>query len=217
MGYVDCPKCRVVFQSTEETSVELEYNVAGFSHVLAEICPRCGQLIVFLVRDLEEFEKSRGPLADVWYETVYPKTTDFPSPDPEIPDEFGRIYTEAGSVLPHSPRASAALSRYCIQHILREVAHVDPKDLANEIAEAAKDPAMPAGLVEALHIVRKGGNLGAHPNKASETQEIIDVTPGEAAVLLSLVERLLDFYFVRPAVDLKFKEEFDQKYESKTT
>lgn len=196
---------------------DLEHNSSGFTNVLAETCPRCEQLIVILVRNLEEFENSKGPLADVWYETIYPKSFDFPTPDSEVPDEFAKIYIEAGLVLPHSPRASAALSRYCIQHILREKAGVHHGTLANEIEQAAKDQAMPAGLVEALHTIRKGGNLGTHPNKTADEQEIIYVEPGEASRLLSLVERLLDFYFVRPAVDQRFKEDFDRKYENKTS
>ena len=86
-----------------------------------------------------------------------------------------------------------------------------------EIQEAAQDPTMPSQLVDALHTIRKEGNLAAHPNLDKTTLDIIEVSQADAEVLLQLVERLLDFYYVRPAQDEKFKNALDARYQNRQT
>lgn len=47
--------------------------------------------------------------------------------------------------------------------------------------------------------IRMIGNFAAHPMTSTNTGEVVDVEPGEAEFLLSVLEELLDYYFVRPA------------------
>ena len=117
----------------------------------------------------------------------------------EVPDTHAGDYREACNVLADSPKASAALSRRCLQRILREVAKVKHSDLSNEIDEVLASKMLPADLAGAIDTIRAVGNFAAHPIKSTNTGEIVEVEPGEAELLLDVVEDLFDFYFVRPA------------------
>lgn len=110
-----------------------------------------------------------------------------------------------------SPKASAALSRRCLQHVLREKAGVKKGNLYDEIEEIVSSGKLPSDLAEALHHVRVIGNFAAHPEKSTSTGEIVDVEPGEAEWTLDVLESLFDYYFVRPAKLAERKKALDQK------
>ena len=134
---------------------------------------------------------------------VYPKASGRPPVPTEVPPEFAEDYTEACLVISDSPKASAALSRRCLQHILRKKAGVkNPNDLAKAIDEVVNDPSMPSDICTSLDAVRHIGNFSAHPNKSTNTGEIVAVEAGEAKWCLEVIEILFNFYFVRPA-DIK--------------
>jgi hypothetical protein len=97
-----------------------------------------------------------------------------------------------------SPMASAALSRRCLQHILRESAGVKAGTLAAEIDQVLNAASLPTLVAEGLDAVREIGNFAAHPTKSTSTGEIIDVEPGEAEWNLDVVEALMDIYYVQP-------------------
>jgi hypothetical protein len=125
---------------------------------------------------------------------------------PEVPDGYTADYKEACLVISDSPKASAALSRRCLQHLLREKAKVKPTDLAGEIQELIDRGTLPSHISEAIDAVRNIGNFAAHPIKSKSTGEIVSVEPGEAEWNLDVIEALFDFYFVQPA-RLKSKKE----------
>ncbi|MBL8866857.1 MAG: DUF4145 domain-containing protein [Planctomycetia bacterium] len=127
---------------------------------------------------------------------VYPRgVTRSPLPGC-VPEKFAVDYQEACLVLTDSPKASAALSRRCLQHVLREVAKTTKKDLAKQIDEVL--PSLPSYLQGMIDSVRNVGNFAAHPMKSTNTGEIIDVEPGEAELLLEVIEMTFDHYFVQP-------------------
>ena len=131
---------------------------------------------------------------------VYPRASNRPPVPSEVPEEFAEDYLEACLIVGESPKASAALSRRCLQHILREKAGVkNPDNLAKAIEEVVGDPKIPTGISMSLDIVRNIGNFSAHPNKSLHTGEIVKVEAGEAEWCLEAIEILFDFYFVRPA------------------
>ncbi|MGQ7947178.1 DUF4145 domain-containing protein [Flavobacterium sp. WC2509] len=129
---------------------------------------------------------------------------------PPVPDVVDKIladdYKEACLILTFSPKASAALSRRCLQNILREKAKVKKGDLANEIQEVINSGHLPTHLVESIDAIRNIGNFAAHPNKSKSTGEIVEVEFGEAEWLLDVIESLFDFYFVQPEI-LKIKRD----------
>ena len=102
----------------------------------------------------------------------------------EVPEEFAEDYREACLVIADSPKASAALSRRCLQHVLREKAQVQhPDNLADAIQEVVDSPSIPSDIAESLDAVRNIGNFSVHPNKSQNTGEIVDVEPGGGGVV----------------------------------
>jgi hypothetical protein len=142
---------------------------------------------------------------------VRPKGSSRPPCPSEVPKEFAEDYIEACLVISDSPKASAALSRRCLQHILREIAKVKPGNLADEIQQVIDSGALPSHLVEVIDAVRNIGNFAAHPLKSEKSGEILPVEPAEAEWNLDVLEALFDFYFVQPAVVRKKRASLDEK------
>ena len=141
---------------------------------------------------------------------VYPKSTVRPVP-PEVEKVFANDFTEACLVISDSKKASAALSRRCLQNLLREKAEVKTKDLAEQIQGVLDSGKLPSHLADAIDGVRAIGNFAAHPIKSKHTGEVIEVEPGEAEWLLDTLEGLFDFYFVQPAKLEKKRDALNRK------
>jgi len=129
----------------------------------------------------------------------------------EVTPEFANDYIEACLIMADSPKASAALSRRCLQNFLREKAKTTKKDLSDQIQEVIDSKKLPSHLSEDLDAVRNIGNFGAHPIKSKGTGEIIEVEPGEAEWNLDILEQLFDFYFVQPEISRKKRENLNKK------
>jgi len=130
---------------------------------------------------------------------------------PEVPKVLAEDYNEACLVLADSAKASAALSRRCLQTLLREHAKVKPQNLNKEIDEVLASKTLPPHLANDVHAIRAVGNFAAHPTKDVATGEIVDVEPGEAEWLLDLLVGLFDFYFVEPAEARKRRDALNAK------
>jgi hypothetical protein len=123
-------------------------------------------------------------------------------PQPEyIPAQLRQDYYEACRIADLSPKASATLSRRCLQGMIRLFCGISKKrliDEINELRDRVNDGDAPRGVtpetVEAIDHVRSIGNIGAHME--ADTNLIIDVDPGEAEALLRLVEMLFDEWYV---------------------
>jgi Domain of unknown function (DUF4145) len=109
---------------------------------------------------------------------VYPKgASRSPCPN-EVPNQISEDYKEACLVLCDSPKASAALSRRCLQNVLREAAKVKHGDLYSEIQQAMDSGKLPSHIAEGFDAVRALGNFAAHPIKSQHTGEVMPVGPG---------------------------------------
>jgi Domain of unknown function (DUF4145) len=183
-----CPHCLEGFHYIPTTSNVVQ-DSQGMIQCEQAICPACNKAVVFL-------KGVTGGRA-AWHKLVYPKGVSRAPVPPEIPEKFSKSYKEACLVLDDSENASAALSRRCLQQLLREKGGVKPQDLSKEIDEAM--PKLPGHLSGAIDAVRNIGNFAAHPLKSTNTGEVLDVEPGEAEWLLEVLEQLFDFYFVQPA------------------
>ena len=115
----------------------------------------------------------------------------------EITDPLRSEFLEACAVLPASPKASAALSRRCLQLLLREQGFT-ANNLAPQIDQLINANILPSHLRDAVDAIRNIGNFAAHPLKSTATGEIVDVEPGEAEWTLDVLEDLFDFFIVRP-------------------
>jgi hypothetical protein len=131
--------------------------------------------------------------------TVRPKAMARAPLSVDVPEVYAADYQEACNVLAESPKASAALSRRCLQHLLREEMKTTKRDLIDQIQEVLDSGRVPSHIAESLDSVRNSGNFAAHPIKSKSTGEIVDVEPGEADWNLETLEQLFDFLFVSPA------------------
>jgi hypothetical protein len=134
------------------------------------------------------------------------------TPLPEgVPPEIAEDYREAALVLADSAKASAALSRRCLQHLLRTTAGIRHGNLNDEIQQVLDSKQLPSIVAESIDAVRAIGNFAAHPIKSTSTGEIVDVEPNEAEWNLDVLDSLFDFYYVLPAKAEEKKEALNKK------
>jgi hypothetical protein len=195
-----CPHCLQSFfadsngQFIEWPDKQWLKDKDGYWHVRTTKCPSCNRATIYLeLRMVSDFSIVLKEMQ------IWPKGTARSPLPPEVPEDFVADYKEACVVLADSPKASAALSRRCLQHLLREKARVNASDLSKEIDQVLASKTLPSDLADAIDAVRQVGNFAAHPLKSTNTGLILDVEPGEAEWLLDVLESLFDFYFVRPA------------------
>jgi Domain of unknown function (DUF4145) len=117
-----------------------------------------------------------------------------------VPADLAADYREASLVLPLSPKASAALSRRCLQNCIRETKGITKQTLAAEIDEVLAGNLVPSELGQQLDAVREIGNVAAHPAKSTATGDIVDVEEGEAEWNLDVFDGLFEEWFFQPAV-----------------
>jgi hypothetical protein len=130
---------------------------------------------------------------------------------PEVPAPFAQDYLEACTVLQDSPKASAALSRRCLQRLLKEQAGTRKANLAAQIQEVVDSKTLPGYLADGVGAVASVGDFAGYPLKSTNAGEIVDVRPGEAEWNLSILESLFDFYFVQPSRLREKAEELTRK------
>jgi len=172
-------------------------------------CPSCEKLVVVLLE--YSLPSPSGHAFQKSFRFVRPKGISRSPLPPEVPDQFAADYKEACLVLPDSEKASAALSRRCLQNLLLKEAGVKKADLNSEIQQVIDSQQLPSHLANAIDAVRVTGNFAAHPIESIHTGEIVDVQPGEAEWQLDTLEGLFDFYFVLPAKQQQKRDALDKK------
>ena len=111
-----------------------------------------------------------------------------------IPGQILADYVEACLIRDLSPKASATLSRRCLQGIIRDFWGAKADRLIDEV-NSIKDKVDPTTW-SAIDAIRKIGNIGAHMEK--DINLLIDVEPAEAQLLIGLLEILFkDWYIAR--------------------
>lgn len=213
-----CPHCLESFHDFYEV-IPVGNDASGDWGVISRKCPSCERVVLVLGSGKIGSIGGRHVLEFIKDERlIYPRAPSRVPLSKEVPDEFAREYREACTVLADSPKASAALSRRCLQRLLRGKAGVKPSNLADEIQEVMDSGTLPPYIAESIDDVRNIGNFAAQPMKSERTGEIIDVEPGEADWNLDVLEALFNFYFVQPAIIKKKREilnlklkEFDKK------
>ena len=201
-----CPHCTVEFHD-EPRITFVDEDIDGAWGIISRTCPKCERLVLALATG-EYYPNLTPPacrnLTDIVL--IRPKTSKRSPVPPQVPNEFAEDYREACLVFGDSPKASAALSRRCLQYILREKAGVKHGNLAEEIREVINSKALPSYISESLDAIRNIGNFAAHPIKSQSTGEIVPVEPGEAEWGLDVIEMLYDFYFVQPDIIKKKRD-----------
>ena len=111
-----------------------------------------------------------------------------------IPQPIRTDYEEVYLIKDLSPKASATLSRRCLQGMIRDFWGISKRTLNDEID--ALEGKIDSSTLQAIHALREIGNIGAHRKKEKGTKEILDVAPGEAEALLGLIEILFKEWYI---------------------
>src|SRR4051794_23805291 len=122
---------------------------------------------------------------------VYPKGSARPIAK-EVPEVYKTDFSEAAVVLPDSPKASSAISRRCLQNIIRDELKIKRDNLDKEIQAVLDANLLPHHIAENLDAIRQIGNFAAHPIKSVNTGEVTDVEPGEGQWTLDILEELFE-------------------------
>ena len=225
-----CPHCNVAFIDRDRRVFKVEEYEDESYYLVARICPVCQQVIVELSLDrvqqgnfldlLARALTGGGPAQSgrplrQWTKLIWP-TGIVRDPVPtEVPEEYAKDYKEAALVLAAgSANASAALSRRCLQNMIRHKIGVNRQNLYQEIEEVINDPNAHSQVKSSLHYLRELGNFAAHPEK-NGVGAIVDVEEGEAEWCLDTIEVLFEIYFVRPARDEEMRKLIDAKITQK--
>lgn len=130
-----------------------------------------------------------GDLLQRW--ELLPQGMVKPFPD-YIPAPILEDYKEAVLIKNLSPKASATLSRRCLQGMIRDVWKVKPARLVDEIK--AIESQIESGMWKAIDAIRNIGNIGAHME--NDINVIVDVDHDEAEMLIGLLELLIQEWYI---------------------
>jgi len=206
-----CPHCGVEFHVDWARGLltrgrnPIPAELVGFPNAFWEYrlatCPACRDVTIDI--GIGQMQPAGGPSpVDPAWQRVRPIGAHRTIPSPHIPAAIASDYQEACKVLALSPKASAALSRRCLQHMLRDHGYKG-RDLAHEIdailAETDPQKALGRRVREAVDDIRHFGNFAAHPTINKATLDVIDVEAHEAETCLDTIEQLFEHFYVGPA------------------
>lgn len=207
-----CPHCTVSIHEAWETAHIMQHG-RGISTWQTAImqCPECKQQII----KLGQGELIGGNyVAPMEWHLVVPKGSSRGPVSPDVPPAIAEDYRQAALVLTESPKASAALSRRCLQAVLTGAGY-SQKDLAKQIdavlTETDSRKALPTGVHSILDAIRNFGNFSAHPISDQTTLQVIDVEDHEAEYCLDILDAIFDHYYVKPAEAVRKKEALNAK------
>lgn len=170
------------------------------------VCPnsQCKEYIIKATLHTLKFDDCSNwrvlPAKESWQLSPTAEIKVFPDyvPTPILAD-----YKEACLIRDLSPKASATLSRRCLQGMIRDFWGVKKERLFDEIEGIANKVDLLTW--SAIDAVRKIGNIGAHMEK--DINLIIDVDPEEASLLIGLIEMLIqDWYIIRHEREQQMKQ-----------
>ncbi len=214
---MQCPFCHLqihpsVKQTTLGQSAQPRYHEGAWRGdavvIVAEskVCPSCGGATIDLI--------FTSGITHVTTTRVFPTVGPLGPPPEQVPADLAQDFAEANAVLPISPKASAALSRRCLQAILTEAGYKS-RNLASQVDAVLEEndasKSLPPDLRDSLDAIRNFGNFSAHPITDVTSLQIIDVDTGEAEWSLRLVADLFDHYYVRPALAAARRASLNQK------
>lgn len=222
-----CPHCDAKTTINNENyksndSVLAIENADGYRVITNEwiVCPNSECRKITLSSILYEAnyrlgEWQKGEILKSWRTLPGSYAKSFPG---YIPSPIINDYEEACAILETSPKASATLSRRCLQGIIRDFYGISKNRLIDEI-NAIKDLIDPL-IWQSIDAVRKVGNIGAHMEK--DINLIIDVEPKEAYLLKELIELLFEEWYIhrheremklKSIIDISTKKEEQKKKE----
>lgn len=175
-----------VYRIVGKLPSETDFDTIHKDAVIVSFCKclSCQKISVQIIGVGEQFCNKRISFA--------PDSIANQHPD-HIPQAIRNDYEEACKIVNLSPRASATLSRRCLQGMIRDFWEISGKrSLAQEI-KAIEDKVTPQIKV-VLDSVRELGNIGAHMEQ--DVNLIVDIDANEATQLIKLIELLLKNWYI---------------------
>jgi hypothetical protein len=213
-----CPHCAIHFHDNWQShhfyrtrddggkAVAISANADSLWVYRTAHCPGCKNYTFEIAAENKKFETT--------WRQVYPTAANRGPVPTEVPPAIAEDYMEACNVLPISPKASAALSRRCLQNMLHQQGYVS-RDLAKEIDLLSAEPDPRKALTELLRTtvdgIRHFRNFSAHPIDEKTTLQVIAVEPYEAEACLETIEELFQHFYVGPAKAKARKAALDAK------
>lgn len=192
-----CPFCHQIMSINDFTRKQYFPNftqantqLTMFPHVSREtikltyyLCPNCKEHSIYVNGHGEKttgISLSVYPISDA---VIFPEF---------VPTLIRQDYEEAFSIVKLSPKASATLSRRCLQGMIRDFWGISKRSLAEEID--ALEELIPAAQWKVLNSLRRLGNIGTHMER--DINLIVDIDPGEAEKLVKLIEHLIEQWYI---------------------
>lgn len=197
MSGLFCPYCKNYFVRGDSTFSSCQVNFYGavtpFSpsyiqphqiELIFKKCPACNKDQISLKGIGNEVSNIKMDILPNSKAKVFP---DY------IPSQIIQDYNEACLIVDLSPKASATLSRRCLQGIIRDYWKISKGTLVDEIkaVETKVDP----DTKDVLHSLRKLGNIGAHPEK--DINLMVEIEPDEANQLILFLEYLFEEWYIK--------------------
>lgn len=193
--HIPCPYCGIEFSFNSEsfrsmtTSFEFPFgrdirssrNETNPVHINHYCCPSCRRVSTIAVLSKDKIVIPIMPAS---------LAKSFP---PYIPENILEDYNEAFAILHLSPKASAMLSRRCLETIIKDFWGVDKYKLSRAI-DILKDD-IPEELANVLESFRIIGNAAAH-FKLDSFGIPINVHYADAHNLLLLIELLFNEWYI---------------------
>jgi hypothetical protein len=205
-----CPHCTVAIHSSfqdcrivDESGTFRPIGGIFWTYSFME-CPNCRQAIIAMAGTGQQ----GNPVLPAFL--AFPKSATRPKAPPAVPAAIGEDFNEACLVLADSPKASAALSRRCLQAMLTDQGFTQ-RDLAPAIQAALDSGRLPSAVAGNLDYVRNVGNFAAHPTKDTNSGAIMPVLPEEAEWNLDVVEELFDVFYVQPEIARQKRAALDKR------
>ena len=207
---MECPICfKGIHESWETIHSHKPYGRIDSENIIYVFemmnCPECSNdLVKFSGFDSKQAIVKKGFLIPLIQKR---------KPLPEyIPEKYVKLYDESTSILTLSPMASAALSRTCLQLLLREYGKVEPGNLFDEIQQVIDSKHLPPELEQTIDIIRQNGNNATHPSKNTNPSEIIPLDLDEAEWGLEILDSLFEHYITRPYIQKEKLDKFAKKH-----
>jgi hypothetical protein len=209
-----CPHCLEEFEDDRQ-EVDRWENIDGYWRTVRKFCPNCKKNIYHLRHHLlyDDENNLYNESQESFQKQMNNKNIQ-PQIFRDVPEPFLEDYKEAFMIFPISPKASAALSRRCLQQLIRTKGEVRKGNLAGEIKQVIDDSKLPQHLLESLEEVLNISNFNLCPVKSISPSEICEIEPVEAEWNLEVLEMLFDFYFVQPEKMRLKKETLHKKHRS---
>jgi len=198
-----CPHCNTAALIRDDekktTEFDLESSLGLWKYTTTGIiCPNPNCKKPTIIVEMGEYNnfvthkllKHGRKIVPVLPQTSKQRAKDYPD---YIPATIRSDYNEACAIVLLSPKASATLSRRCLQGMIRDFWGVKDKPNLHQEILAIEDRVDPV-VWQAILDVKSIGNIGAHMEK--DINLIIDVSPDEADLLIEMVEMLLDDWYV---------------------